>query len=153
MLCDVQICGIWTRIHHVQGQMSDKVCIQGKGCILIEAVSFLLEMKIYSLLSKSPISPSKIQISIHNKKMVPFQIILDNFKNETCSNDHLYKMIFCLRQVMLSLSKPILINLLLYNTTTCLMQLMATLLCPKLKKSLSKTATAKLSSGEIGSNV
>ena len=33
------------------------------------------------------------------------------------------------------------------------MQLMATLLCPKLKKSLSKTATAKLSSGEIESNV
>ena len=34
----------------------DKVCIQKKGCILIEVISFLLEMKIYSLLSKSLIS-------------------------------------------------------------------------------------------------
>ena len=42
--------------------------------------------------------------------------------SQTCSNDHLYKMTTHQRRPMLSPPKQILIQSLLYRTTTCLMQ-------------------------------
>ena len=53
--------------------------------------------------------------------------------SQTCSNDHLYKMTTCLRQPMLSLPKPIPIQLLLYKTTTSLMRPAATCFVPQMK--------------------
>ena len=64
--------------------------------------------------------------------------------SQTCSNDHLYKTTTRLRWPMLSPPKQILIQLLLYKTTTCLTQPATTFLSPKWKKTLSKTTTKKL---------
>ena len=59
-------------------------------------------------------------------------------------NNHPYKTTTRLRRPMLSFPKPIPIQLLLYKTTTCLMWPVTTVIVPQMKKSLSKTATAKL---------
>ena len=50
-----------------------------------------------------------------------------------------------LRQQMLSLLKPIPIQIFMYKTTTCLMRPAITFFVPQMKKkNLSKTATTKL---------
>ena len=49
-----------------------------------------------------------------------------------------------LRQSMLSSPKPIPIHLLLYKTTTCLMQPATNFFVPQMKKNLCGTTTAKL---------
>ena len=64
--------------------------------------------------------------------------------SQTCSNNHLYKMTTRLRQQIVSLSKQILIQSLLYKTTTCLTRPAATYFVLQMKKNLPKTATAKL---------
>ena len=64
--------------------------------------------------------------------------------SQTCSNDHLYKMTTCLRRPMLSLPKQISIQSLLYKMTTCLTRPGTNFFVPQIKKTLSKTTTAKL---------
>ena len=62
----------------------------------------------------------------------------------TCSNNHLYKTTTRLRWPLLGLPKQILIQLLLYKMTTCLMQSATTFFVSQMKKYLSKTTTTKL---------
>ena len=64
--------------------------------------------------------------------------------SQTCLNDHLYKTTTRLRLPMLSPPIPILIQSLLYKTTTCLTRPATTFFVPQMKKTLPKTATAKL---------
>ena len=54
--------------------------------------------------------------------------------SQTCSNDHICKTATHLRRPMLSLPKPIPIQLLLYKTTTCLTQPATTCFVPQIKK-------------------
>ena len=63
--------------------------------------------------------------------------------SQTCSNNNLYKMTTHLRQPTLSLTKQIPIQMLLYKTTTCLMQPATPYLVSQIKKKLSKTTTTK----------
>ena len=64
--------------------------------------------------------------------------------SQTCSNDHLCKKTTCLRWPMLSLPKQILVQLLLYKTTTCLTQPATTFFVSQRKNSLFKTNTKTL---------
>ena len=67
------------------------------------------------------------------------------YYSQTCSNKHLYKMTTHLRRPMLSLSKQIPIQLLLYKTTTCLTRPVSSFFfISQMKKNLSKRTTTKL---------
>ena len=76
--------------------------------------------------------------AVDNNHIGPTQLY-----SQTCSNNHLYKTTTRLRQPVLSPPQQISIELLLYNTTTCLKQ-PATTFCLPSEKNLSKTTTTKL---------
>ena len=59
--------------------------------------------------------------------------------NQTCSNNHLYKMTTCLRCPMLNLPKQIPMQLLLFNMAICLIRPVTTFFClPNEKKTCLK---------------
>ena len=64
--------------------------------------------------------------------------------SQTCSNDHLYQTTTRLRESTLSPTKPILIQLFLYKTSTCLTRPVNTFFVPQMKKESAKTTTAIL---------
>ena len=64
--------------------------------------------------------------------------------SETCSNDHLDKMIIHLRQPILCPPKQTPMQLLLYKTTTCITRPATTFFVSQMKKNLSKTTTTRL---------
>ena len=95
------------------------------------------------------LGPTKNQIFLWTFKILKFFIlnhILSFIINcsETCLYNHLYKRTTLLRQPMLSPSKPIPIQLLLYKIATCLMQPATTFFPPQMKKDVSKTTTVEL---------
>ena len=65
--------------------------------------------------------------------------------SQTCSSDQLFKMTTHLKVPMLSLTKQIPIQLLLYKTTTCLTQRRDHFFCLSNEKSLSKITPTKFS--------
>ena len=74
-----------------------------------------------------------------------------NFKHysQTCSNEHPCKTTTRLRRPILSLSKQIPTQSLLYKTTTCLMRPAMTLLSPKWRKACLKQSIKTISSEEM----